>query len=366
LGGAAALGLSLHGLRARADDLKPLPTRRLGKTGREGPVIAFGAIALSLVDQAQATDAVYRALDRGVTHFDVAPTYGDCETKIAPALKKVRDRVFLSCKTLLRSGSDAAGQLRESLKRTGADHFDLYQLHALDREDELAQVMAPHGALEAVVKAREAGLVRFIGITGHWPQTQVLALKQFAFDTAMAPVNFVDHFFGDSQGALLPLCEKMGVGAIAIKATSRGRMKDHAVCYRYTLSQPVATTIPGGTLAQIDEAIEIAAAFQPMSIAEQQTLRLNAPDLAGVCRQCHNCLPCPAGVDIPYVFALEGFGERYRPHQAAQTYRRLAVRASACTGCGACDKRCPYGIEIARRMKGMDAKFAGWAGRSWA
>ena len=379
LGGAVALGFALGAARARGDNSaeggnrsrradagRALPTRRLGKTGYQDAVVVFGGIALKDLDQDAATAAVLRALDRGVTHFDVAPSYADSETKIAPAVKRARDRMFLACKTLERSGAGAARELRASLKRTGAEHFDLYQLHAVDNDDDLAQALGPKGALEAAVKARDAGLVRFIGITGHWPQTHVLALKQFAFDTVMTPVNFLDHFFADSQGALLPLCEKMGVGVIAMKATYRGAMKDHAACYRYTLSQPVAATVPAGRIEEIEEAIEIASAFQPLSIAEQQTLWLNAPDLAGVCRQCHNCLPCPAGVDIPYIFALEGFGQRYRPRQAADIYSRLSVKAKTCDGCGACEKRCPYGVEIARRMKAMDAKFAGWAGKSWA
>lgn len=378
LGGAVALGLGLGAARARGDDSaeagtrsrraadRALPTRPLGKTGHQDAVVAFGGVALKDLDQEAATAAVLRALDRGVTHFDVAPSYGDSEVKIAPALKSVRDRVFLACKTLQRTRAGAAQELRDSLKRTGADHFDLYQLHAVDSEDDLAQALGPKGALEAAVEARDQGLARFIGITGHWPQTHVMALKQFAFDTVMTPVNFLDHFFADSQGALLPLCEKMGVGVIAIKATYRGAMKDHAACYRYTLSQPVATTVPAGRIEEIEEAIEIASRFQPLSIAERQTLWLNAPDLAGVCRQCHNCLPCPGGVDIPYIFALEGFGQRYRPRQAADIYSRVSVKAKACDGCGVCEKRCPYGVEIVRRMQAMDAKFAGWAGKSWA
>jgi len=373
LTGAVALGLSLGVSHARTDEAasadsgKPLPRRRLGKTGYQDAVVTFGGIALAPLDQEEATAAVRRCIARGVTHFDVAPTYGDSETKIAPALRDGwRDKVFLACKTMKRSKAAAARELRASLKRVGVDHFDLYQLHAVDNDDDFAQALGPGGALEAAIEARDAGLARFIGITGHWPQTLVRALKQFAFDTVMAPVSFVDHFFGDSQGALLPLCEEMDVGVIAIKATMRGQMKDHPACYRYTLSQPVATTIPAGNMAEIEEAIAIASAFEPMSIARQQTLWLRAADLAAVCRQCHACLPCTAGIDIPYVFALEGFGERYRPQQASDLYGRLTVKASACVDCGLCEARCPFGIEVSSRMKGLDAKFAGWAGKSWA
>jgi predicted aldo/keto reductase-like oxidoreductase len=379
LRGAAALGVALGAAGIGADekmsgdvskaspaDEAALPRRRLGKTEYSDGAITFGGIALAPLDQAAATAAVHRALDQGVTHFDVAPTYADSETKIAPALETVRDRVFLACKTLERSADGAARELRASLQRTGAEPFDLYQLHAVDNDADLSTALGPGGALEAVLKARDAGLVRFIGITGHWPQTLVMALKQFPFDTVMTPVNYVDHFFGDAQGALLPRCEKMDVGVIAMKSTMRSAMKDHVAGYRYALSQPVATVVPAGNVAEIEEAIGIARTFRPMSIAEQQTLWLNSPALAGICRQCHNCLPCPKGVDIPYIFVLEGFGQRYRPQQAADLYGRLAIKAGACTECGLCDKRCPYGIEIARRMKEMDEKFASWAGQSWA
>jgi len=332
--------------------------RRFGRTEHVGPVVVFPGIAAGRLDTADAVREVNRAIDRGVVHFDVAPSYGDSEVKLGEALEGRRDEVFLAAKTLERTREGAAKEFRSTLERLRTDHLDLYQFHALDTDEDLERALGPGGALETFLEARAAGTIRFIGLTGHNPRVQARALKMFDFDTVMVPVNFVDHFITNSEGGLLPLAEQKDVGVIAMKATYRSAVEDVETAYRYTLSQKVSRTVPAGSVEELWRAIEVASAFEPMGLPERTALFRDAPDLGDrCCRQCGYCAPCPEGVDIPRIFALEGYADRYRKEIAQGMYAQLPVDANACTGCGVCEEKCPFGLKIAERMRDMDERL---------
>jgi predicted aldo/keto reductase-like oxidoreductase len=337
-----------------------LPQRLLGNTGKNVSLVAFGGIALAPLSGTEAISAVRSLIDRGVNHFDVAPSYADSEVKMGPALRGgYRDRVFLACKTLERSEEGARRELEQSLKRLGAGHLDLYQFHSVDTLEELDRILAPGGAMDAFQAAREKGLIRFIGVTGHHPGVQLEALRRYPFATIMVPVDFVDHFYMNPEGGLLPYAQAKGVGIIAIKATYRSAVKDLKAAYSYTLSQPISSTIPAGNMREIKAVVELLPRLKPMSVADMAALFRDSPYLGNaVCRQCGFCLPCPAGIDIRYLFALEGYAKRYSQQHAAATYRALRVRGSACIGCGECTRRCPFGLDAMNRIKSMDSTFS--------
>src|SRR5690348_773023 len=136
--------------------------RPLGKTGEELSIIGFGGIVVSGMAQPDADAIVAEAFDRGINYFDVAPSYGDAEERLGPALEPYRDRVFLACKTGKRDREGAAAELRASLRKLRTDHVDLYQLHALAKPEDVAQAFGPGGALEAFQEARQQGLTRFL------------------------------------------------------------------------------------------------------------------------------------------------------------------------------------------------------------
>ena len=335
-----------------------MEARRLGRTEHVGPVVIFPGIAAGRMETADAVREVNRAIDRGVVHFDVAPSYGDSEVKLGEALKGRRDEVFLAAKTLERTREGAARELQSTLEHLCTDRLDLYQFHALDTDEDLEQALGPGGALETFLEARAAGTIRFIGLTGHNPRVQARALKTFDFDTAMVPVNFVDHFVTNSEGGLLPLAAQKDVGVIAMKATYRGAVEDAETAYRYTLSQSVSRTVPAGSIEELWRAVEVASAFEPMGIEERAALFRDAPDLGDrYCRQCGYCAPCPEGVDILRIFALDAYADRYRKDIAEEMYAQLPVRTSACTGCGVCEEKCPFDLKIAERMQEMDGKM---------
>ena len=191
-------------------------------------VAIFGAFALARADQVNTDQAMERVLAAGVNHIDVAPSYGTAEDRLAPWMTRVRDQFFLGCKTAERTQAGAAAELRQSLRRLGVDHFDLYQIHAVTTFEELDRVTRPGGALEAILEARDAGLTRYIGITGHGLQTPAIfleALRRFDFDSVLFPINYVQFtqagYRRDAE-ALLHECRARDVGTMIIKSIAVG------------------------------------------------------------------------------------------------------------------------------------------------
>ncbi len=219
-----------------------METRRFGRAGHMSTVAIFGAAAFWQLDQSEADAAMEQVIAAGVNHIDVAPSYGIAEQRVAPWLARERDRFFVGCKTMERSKAGAALELRQSLERLQIDRFDLYQLHAITSLEELDEVTRPGGALEAVIEARDAGLARYIGITGHGvdsPAVFVEALRRFDFDSVLFPLNFVQYAnptYRQNSEELLRQCRARDVGAMIIKSITKGpwgeQTKTHSTWYQ--------------------------------------------------------------------------------------------------------------------------------------
>jgi len=206
-----------------------IPLAPFGSTGHRSTRTLFGAASLSRVTQAVA-DGVLELLQRhGVNHIDTAASYGDAELRVAPWLKSGgRDRFFVATKTGKRTYREARDEIRLSLERLGIDHVDLIQLHNLVDETEWQTAFAPDGALRAVVEARDAGLVRFIGVTGHGLQAPVQhrrSLERFPFDSVLFPYNYVqlrEPAYARDVQSLMARCEERGAAMQTIKAITLG------------------------------------------------------------------------------------------------------------------------------------------------
>ncbi len=269
--------------------------RRLGRTGQMSTVVAFGAAGIGRVDQGVADHAIQMALDYGLNHVDVAPRYGDAELRLKPWMPKIRNRIFLGCKTPQRTRDAAKAELHRSLERLGTDRVDLYQLHAVCKLHELDECTAKGGALEALVEAREEGLVRWLGITGHThdaPATHLEALRRFDFDTVMFPLNFVLWSIPEyrrAAQALLDACRQRDVGVHIIKALAKDpwgdRPKTHTTWYEpftdqsiidqavaFVLSQPVTTLCSVGDVTVLPKFLAAAERYRPLSPEAQDAL----------------------------------------------------------------------------------------------
>jgi aryl-alcohol dehydrogenase-like predicted oxidoreductase len=204
-----------------------METRRFGRTGHRSTVAIFGAAALSDVSQEEADRVMEQIIEAGVNHIDVAPSYGQAELRIGPWMPRERGRFFLGCKTMERTRQGAWDEMQASLQRLQVESLDLYQCHAITTMEELDAVTRKGGALEAFVQARQEGLTRYIGITGHGvnaPQIYLEALRRFDFDSILFPLNFVQMANPEYRRAaeeLIATCRAKDVGTMVIKTITK-------------------------------------------------------------------------------------------------------------------------------------------------
>ena len=272
--------------------------RILGKTGLEVSIIGFGGILVSGEEQTTADALVREAIERGVNYFDVAPTYGDAEERLGPALEPFRKGVYLACKTTQRKADDARRELHESLKKLRTDHFDVYQLHGMTTQEDFDQVFAPGGAMETFIEAREQGLVRFIGFSAHSVEIALALLEKFEFDTILFPVNWVNYFNANFGPQVIAKAHGLGMGCLALKAMARtvwakGQKRTYRKCWyqpvtdpeetalaiRFTLSEPIASAMTPGHADLFRRALDVGDTFTPISDVERTALRERAEGL---------------------------------------------------------------------------------------
>jgi len=216
-----------------------------GSTGHSSSRAIFGAAALAAMKPARTQGVFETLLEFGVNHIDTAASYGDSELRLAPWLASHRDEVFLATKTGDRTADGARASLRNSLTRLGVERVDLIQMHNLVDEAEWQTAMGPDGALEALIEARDQGLVRFIGVTGHGTRVAAMhlrSLEQFDFDSVLLPYNFTmmqqPEYAVDFE-ALIALCQQRDVAVQTIKSVARRRWTEQDEDKRFSWYMPI-------------------------------------------------------------------------------------------------------------------------------
>jgi len=261
--------------------------RKLGKTGESLSVVGFGGIVVMDEDPPSASRLVAQAVDRGINYFDVAPTYGNAEERLGPALEPYRQSVFLACKTEKRTAEEASEALHQSLKLLHTDRFDLYQLHAVTTVEEVEQITGPGGALETLVKAREQGLARYLGFTAHSEEAALMLMDSFEFDTILFPFNWVCWHQGKFGPRVLARAPEKDLGILALKALAKQKLEKNesrpwpkcwyvpvetfeeaSLALRFTLSQPITAAVSPGHAELLWWACDVADQFEPLSAEE--------------------------------------------------------------------------------------------------
>ena len=272
--------------------------RRLGRTGHMSSVLAFGGYTFNDISQPEADKMMMIVLEHGINHIDVAPSYGTAEKRLGSWVREHRDNFFLACKTQKRTKKEARRELDSSLKRLKVEYFDLYQLHALDSLGELDTALGEGGAMEAILEAKEEGLVKYIGITSHVPPTIIEAVNRFDFDTILFPLNYILKCHAIPQNdyePLLKLAKKEDLGTIAMKAFTKqpwqGERRyqtwyepwdtqdriDEALWF--TLSQGVTTAASSGEPRLFEMMVDAAERYRSLSRDEQRELIESAAGL---------------------------------------------------------------------------------------
>ncbi len=269
--------------------------RALGKTGEMLSMIGFGGIVVNKATTGQAASRVKEAIDHGINYFDVAPSYGNAEEMLGPALEPYRKDVFLACKTTERKKEGARQELEQSLKYMRTDHFDLYQLHAVTTLEDVDTIFGKGGAMETFVEARDEGKVKYLGFSAHSVEAAMALMEGFDFDTILFPFNFAAWYNGNFGPQVMEKAQEKGMGILALKAMAWRRWekdeertidktwykpltdKEQARAgLRFTLSHPVTAAIPPGHEDLFSMALGLATEFKAMDKSEVELIKAKA------------------------------------------------------------------------------------------
>jgi predicted aldo/keto reductase-like oxidoreductase len=285
----AAAGLSLQGVPGAKAAPVEVPKRVFGKTGERLTIIGQAGGRFPMCTYEEAKAVTLRAAELGINYFDCARIYwnGRSEEVYGDVLPPFRKQIFLTSKSPERSRKGAEADLEKSLRALKTDYLDLWQIHQVSTMDEVQQIFAPGGAIEAFVAAKKAGKCRFMGFTGHHdPEVHLAMLKNFdSYDTILMPLNPADPGYLSFEKMVLPVAVGRGMGIQAMKSTANAgllpdlHLKD---CLSYVLSLPIHCLALGcTTVGQIEDDVRIAQQFKPLVEEQMARIRERAKRLAG-------------------------------------------------------------------------------------
>lgn len=319
--------------------------RTLGKTGLQVSQISLGGIPIQQMDQAGAAELINKALEYGINFIDTARGYTVSESLIGEGLSGKRDKVYLATKSMSKDRDGMSRDIEASLANLKTDYIDLYQFHNIGTFQDLDKVMAPGGALEALLEYKGKGVIKHIGITSHSLDVIGKAIGYDVFETIQFPYNVIET----QAEAVFGKAYEKGLGIIVMKPFAGGALTNNKAALKYILqNQHITCAIPGMfSMEQLEENIK-AIDEMPLSETEAEALSKEAGELGErFCRRCGYCQPCPKGINIPLAFSFESYFKRYNLMDwALERYNALPVKASACEKCGLCETKCPYKLPV--------------------
>ena len=330
--------------------------RELGKTGLKVSRMGFGGIPIQKIDAEGTKKLMHQLKEAGVNYIDTARGYTVSEEYLGYALEGIRQDFVLATKSMARTAEGMAADIDISLKNLRTDYIDLYQVHNPGKKD-LEQVMAPGGALEALMAAKEAGKIGHIGVTLHSVDLFKEAVEYDWVETIMFPYNIVE-----TQGEeLIHICGQKNIGFIAMKPLAGGAIEDATLAMRFVTANPDMTVVIPGMAEEKEIGQNIAAVKNTAPLTEEELAKIQSiRDTLGTqfCRRCNYCAPCSAGIPISAVFLMEGYFSRYDLKDwAVKRYMAMDKKASDCIDCGVCETRCPYNLPIRQMLKKAVDKF---------
>lgn len=276
-------------------------TRPYGKSGDELSIIGFGGIVVAHREQADSNTIVAEAVERGINYFDVAPTYGDAEEKLGPALEPYRKDVFLACKTNQRHREGAETDWKRSCELLRTDYFDLYQLHGILSVDvDVEPLFEKGGVIEMLLEKKKEGSIRHLGFSAHSHEAAMAVMERCDFDSALFPVNFATFYQGNFGPTIFDATEERGMSRLALKAMAKQHWVEghperdtYSKCWyepiadpemaelalRWTLSQPITAALPPGDDKLFHMAMDFGERFTPITPEETKQLQDYAQSL---------------------------------------------------------------------------------------
>jgi hypothetical protein len=334
--------------------------RDLGRTGLKVSSIGLGCVQLASSRTEVAVPIVRRALELGVNYFDVAKGYGDAEIKLGLGVADCRENVVLSTKTGSKTRDAAWHDIHASLERLGTHYLDNVHLHAKRSGEDMDQRLGPGGALEALIEAKEQGLIHHIGCSAHRSAALIAAIQRFPFEVILVPMNIIER---EPLEKLIPLCHEKGVGVTVMKPVATGLLPA-TLALKWLLNQPIAVAVPGTTtLEELEENALVGHQDTTLTTLEQTKIQQIKEELEHVrCRICGVCMPCPEDIPVPFLLGTDVTFNHHRtmgpggfrafPWSQEKVETELKRRPKAiemiqsCTRCGECEMRCPYDLPV--------------------
>lgn len=328
----------------------------LGKTDLIVSEFGFGCIPIIRLAKDDSAKVLRHAFERGITFFDTANAYRDSEEKIGAAFAGMREKVVLASKTLRRGAEGATEHLENSLRMLKTDYLDLYQLHQVAQEEEWHEVTGPAGALEAVMKAKSAGKVRYVGVTSHSLPMALRMVRSGLFDTIQFPFNLIEE---GAKDELIGATRETGMGFICMKPFGGGVIDNAEVAFKYLRAHSDVIPIPGFESAeQVDEIVSIYSQPNVIDGQDVEMMENYRSELGkNFCRRCEYCQPCPQGVMITPAMGYPTVARRISPPVAVEFCRKAMESIPLCTECGNCIERCPYELQIPDILKANYALY---------
>lgn len=327
--------------------MKYLP---FGSTGVFVSEIGFGAIPIIRLSFEEAERVLRKAYDSGITLYDTANAYHDSEEKIGRALSPIRDKIFLATKSMKRDGKTVAEHIDLSLKRLQTDRIDLFQFHQVATEKDWQTISGPGGAMEAALKAKEDGKIRFIGITSHSLPMAKKYVESGLFSSIQFPFNFIET---DAAEELHPLAREKNVAILAMKPFAGGAISDASLAFKFLRSHESLFPIPGyDSVESVQQVVCFYDSPNKVTDKDRADMESIKKEIGGeFCRRCEYCQPCPSGVAIAQGMIYPLLASRMSPEVASEFASRGMETIPECTECGLCMKKCPYSLPITTMLK---------------
>ena len=328
-------------------------TVRLGRTGLVVNKTGFGALPLQRVVMEEAKRIIRRALDGGINFIDTARVYTDSEEKLGAALDSaLRKKIVLATKALPADGASLTQSLHNSLKMLRTEYVDILQVHNPKR------MPAPDdgsGLCEALLEARRAGKIRFIGLTSHSADLAIQAARSGLYDTVQFPFSYLSS----GKDMEVPgICRDEDVGFLAMKGLGGGLIRNIPAAFAFMRAYDNVLPLWGiQKMEELKEFLALSAAPPEWDAAMEASVEQDRRELsADFCRGCAYCMPCPSGIDIALVARMALLLNRHPRQKVVEAFGAKMAAAADCVQCGECRPRCPYGLDTPELVR-KNAEF---------
>lgn len=323
----------------------------LGKTGLRVSSLAFGALQFARIERSEAVNLVLSAHEYGINLIDTAHNYPNSEEILGEALNGIRDKVYIITKSLSRNKKDFLNDFNQSLERLNTDYIDIFLFHFISKNEEF-EFIQNEGIINALIKEKQKGKIRFIGFSCHNPAVIDKFYELDDFSVLMVPLNFITKEYVDKP--IVEKFTKFDIGLLAMKPFGGGRLIDIELCFKFLKNYPKFIPVAGmQNLKELKENIKFIGSKDFLNNNDKEKIKQITKELGTkFCRQCGYCMPCPNNIAITDVNFIKVY---YKQMSKDKFYdmglEEIVEDAKKCTECGECIDKCPFNLDVPSIIK---------------